>query len=109
MAPFAALSRPVTGIRNKSLIVTFPGSPKACKENLSAIINILPHGLDLLKDNGSSSSHHKHKHHHNHHGHHKHYNKGHHHHSCVHRSDTHGHHEGLSVSLDAPGKQNKKI
>ena len=99
MTPFAALSRPVTGIRKKSIIITFPGSPKACKENLSAILNILPHGLDLLKDKASSSSHHKHHHHHGHHD-----NKNHHHHSCVHRSDTHGHHEGLSVSLDTPGK-----
>ncbi|KAI7850827.1 MoaB/Mog domain-containing protein [Circinella umbellata] len=89
VTPFAALSRPVTGIRKKSFIITFPGSPKACKENLSAILNILPHGLDLLKDKASSSSHHKH----------------HHHHSCVHRSDTHGHHEGLSVSLDTPVSQ----
>ncbi|KAG2221027.1 hypothetical protein INT45_009276 [Circinella minor] len=100
VTPFAALSRPVTGIRKKSLIITFPGSPKACKENISAILNILPHGLDLLKDR-ASSSHHKHHHH----GHHNNKEHHHHHHSCVHRSDTHGHHEGLSVSLDTPVSQ----
>ncbi|KAI9251977.1 MoaB/Mog domain-containing protein [Sporodiniella umbellata] len=50
ITPMAALSRPVTGIRNKTIIVTFPGSPKACTENLSAIVKILPHALDLLLD-----------------------------------------------------------
>ncbi|KAL0072898.1 MoaB/Mog domain-containing protein [Phycomyces blakesleeanus] len=49
ITPFAALSRPVTGIRNKTLIITLPGSPKACKENMAAIINVLPHGLDLIR------------------------------------------------------------
>ncbi|KAI9269302.1 MoaB/Mog domain-containing protein [Phascolomyces articulosus] len=101
ITPFAALSRPVTGIRKNSLVVTFPGSPKACKENLSAILNILPHGLDLLKDQQQNTS--LHKHHHGHGHKHHHHHKGHH--SCVHRSDTHGHHEGRSISLDAPVSQ----
>ncbi len=34
--PLAALSRPVAGVRGKTLIVTLPGSPKAVKENIEA-------------------------------------------------------------------------
>lgn len=37
------MSRPVAGVRNKSIIVTLPGSPKAAKENLQAIVKTLPH------------------------------------------------------------------
>lgn len=37
------MSRPVAGVRNKTLIVTLPGSPKGAKENLLAIIKLLPH------------------------------------------------------------------
>ncbi|KAG2210908.1 hypothetical protein INT47_000062 [Mucor saturninus] len=53
VTPFAALSRPVTGIRDKTMIITLPGSPKACQENMSAILNLLPHALDLLTDQKS--------------------------------------------------------
>ncbi|KAI8641902.1 MoaB/Mog domain-containing protein [Parasitella parasitica] len=48
ITPFAALSRPITGIRNKTLIITLPGSPKACKENMDAVFKVLPHSLDLI-------------------------------------------------------------
>ncbi|CAJ0640404.1 11947_t:CDS:2 [Entrophospora sp. SA101] len=47
--PFAALSRPISGIRGETIVITLPGSPKAVKENLEAIINILPHAIDLVK------------------------------------------------------------
>ncbi|KXJ85509.1 gephyrin [Microdochium bolleyi] len=43
VTPFAMMSRPVAGVRNKSVIVTLPGSPKGAKENLQAIIKTLPH------------------------------------------------------------------
>ncbi|GAA5800498.1 hypothetical protein HPULCUR_005929 [Helicostylum pulchrum] len=50
ITPFAALSRPITGIRNKTMIITLPGSPKACQENMDAVLKVLPHALDLLLD-----------------------------------------------------------
>lgn len=43
VTPFAMMSRPVAGVRNKTLIITLPGSPKGAKENLEAIIKLLPH------------------------------------------------------------------
>ncbi|KAI9302176.1 hypothetical protein BJ944DRAFT_124524 [Cunninghamella echinulata] len=48
--PFAALSRLVTGFRDKTLIVTLPGSPKACRENMDALLPILPHALQLVRN-----------------------------------------------------------
>jgi gephyrin len=37
------MSRPVAGVRNKTVIVTLPGSPKGAKENLLAVLKLLPH------------------------------------------------------------------
>ncbi|KAI9705517.1 MAG: hypothetical protein M1836_006272 [Candelina mexicana] len=39
----ALMSRPVAGVRNKSIIITLPGSPKGAKENLQSVIKLLPH------------------------------------------------------------------
>ena len=39
----ALMSRPAAGVRNKTLIITLPGSPKGARENLQAIIKLLPH------------------------------------------------------------------
>jgi molybdenum cofactor synthesis domain-containing protein len=44
----AMLSRAVSVIRGKTLIVNLPGSPKAVRENLEYIIGELRHGLDIL-------------------------------------------------------------
>jgi len=49
--PLAALSRGVCGVRGKSLILNLPGSPKAAVESLEAVLEILPHALDLLRGN----------------------------------------------------------
>ncbi|KAI0538445.1 molybdenum cofactor synthesis domain-containing protein [Xylaria digitata] len=43
VTPFAMMSRPVAGVRNGTVIVTLPGSPKGAKENLEAILKMLPH------------------------------------------------------------------
>jgi molybdenum cofactor synthesis domain-containing protein len=45
----AMLSRAVAGIRGKCLIINLPGSPKAVKENLEAVLPALGHGLDMLR------------------------------------------------------------
>ncbi|XP_031635110.1 molybdenum cofactor synthesis protein cinnamon [Contarinia nasturtii] len=45
---FAALSRAVCGIRNKTLICNMPGSPKAVEECFMAIVDVLPHAIDLI-------------------------------------------------------------
>ncbi len=46
----AMLSRSVAGIRGKSLIVNLPGSSKGAKESLEAILEALPHGLDMIAE-----------------------------------------------------------
>lgn len=37
------MSRPVAGVRNKTLILTLPGSPKGAQENLQSVLKLLPH------------------------------------------------------------------
>lgn len=49
----AMLSRAVSGIRKKTLIVNLPGSPKAVRESLLYISEELMHGLDILNSNDS--------------------------------------------------------
>ena len=49
ITPKAMLSRQVSGIRKKTLIVNMPGSPKAVKEGLDFILKPLAHGLGILR------------------------------------------------------------
>jgi len=46
--PLAALSRGVCGIRGKSMILNTPGSPRGAVKSLEAVIDLLPHALQLL-------------------------------------------------------------
>jgi molybdopterin adenylyltransferase len=47
--PLAALSRSLAGIRGNVLIVNLPGSPKGAVESLDAIVELVPHVLELLR------------------------------------------------------------
>lgn len=49
ITPHAMLSRGVSAIRGKTLIVNMPGSPKACMESMDVFMDALPHGLALLR------------------------------------------------------------
>ena len=90
------MSRPVAGVRNKTLIVTLPGSPKGAKENLQAVLGLMPHacqqaaggdsraihagGVKKLEEDAGVSSNKRQKHHHHDHVHshdHIHSNGGH--------------------------------
>ena len=46
--PFATLSRAIAGTRGKVLIVNLPGSPQGAVESLDAIVEVVPHVLQLL-------------------------------------------------------------
>lgn len=45
----AMLSRGVSVIRGKTLIINLPGSPKAVEESLDVFLGAIPHGLGLLR------------------------------------------------------------
>ncbi len=54
----AMLSRGIAGIRGRTLIINLPGSPKAVRENMAALLPILPHALALLNEEpGSEAGH----------------------------------------------------
>jgi len=56
ITPHAMLSRVVTGIRGRTLIINLPGSPKGAVENLQVVVPVLPHAVQLLQEDASSES-----------------------------------------------------
>lgn len=52
VTPRAMLSRAVAGIRGCSLLLNLPGSEKAARENLAAVIGALEHGLHMIAAEG---------------------------------------------------------
>jgi molybdenum cofactor synthesis domain-containing protein len=53
--PMAALTRATAGTVGNTLVVNLPGSPRGATENLGAILEVLPHALQLL---GGDNRHH---------------------------------------------------
>jgi molybdenum cofactor synthesis domain-containing protein len=53
ITPKAMLSRAVAGIRDNTLIINLPGSPKGAVENLNFALPALPHGLEILQGTGA--------------------------------------------------------
>ena len=54
ITPKGCLSRGICGLRGRSLIINLPGSEKAAKENLAAILDPLHHGVQMLLSEGSA-------------------------------------------------------
>lgn len=52
ITPKAMLSRAISGIRDDSLIINLPGSPKGAVENLQFVLPAIPHGIEILKGTG---------------------------------------------------------
>jgi len=47
------LSRAVAGVKGRSLIINLPGSPKAVKENLAVILDVIPHAIEKIRGDPS--------------------------------------------------------
>jgi molybdenum cofactor synthesis domain-containing protein len=43
------LSRAVAGVKGRTLIINLPGSPKAVRENLEVILDVIPHAVEKIK------------------------------------------------------------
>lgn len=56
ITPHAMLSRGAAGIRGRTLIVNLPGSPRAALENLDVILPVLPHAIQLLREDENAES-----------------------------------------------------
>lgn len=54
ITPKAMLSRAVSGIRGKTLIINLPGSPKAVRESLETVLPVLSHAVETLSGNTQS-------------------------------------------------------
>ncbi|MFZ5883283.1 MAG: MogA/MoaB family molybdenum cofactor biosynthesis protein [Chloroflexota bacterium] len=58
ITPHAMLSRVAAGIRKRTLIINLPGSPKGAVENLQVVLPVLPHAVQLLREDPQSESSH---------------------------------------------------
>jgi molybdopterin adenylyltransferase len=56
ITPHAMLSRAVAGIRRKTILINLPGSPKAAVENFLVIVPVLPHAVQLLKEDPAAET-----------------------------------------------------
>lgn len=50
VTPHAMLSRAISGIRKRTLIINLPGSPKGATENLQVVFPALEHAVKLLRE-----------------------------------------------------------
>jgi molybdenum cofactor synthesis domain-containing protein len=58
--PHAMLSRALSGIRKRTLIINLPGSPRGAVENLQVLFPALPHAVELLREAPDSEQSHMH-------------------------------------------------
>lgn len=54
ITPHAMLSRAVAGIRKRTLIINLPGSPAGAVENLQVVLSVLPHAVQLLREDAQA-------------------------------------------------------
>ena len=59
LTPHAMLSRAVVGIRDRTIIINLPGSPKAACENLTVAFPVIPHAIQLLNEDPNSEAGHQ--------------------------------------------------
>ncbi len=59
ITPHAMLSRAISGIRARTLIINLPGSPRGATENLAVLIPVLPHAVQLLQEDPSAEAGHR--------------------------------------------------
>ncbi|UCH60153.1 MAG: MogA/MoaB family molybdenum cofactor biosynthesis protein [Anaerolineales bacterium] len=59
LTPHAMLSRATAGVRGACLVVNLPGSPKGAVENLQVILPVLPHAVQLLREDPQAEAGHQ--------------------------------------------------
>ena len=59
ITPHAMLSRAVTGIRGRTIIINLPGSPKGAVESLQVVAGVLEHAVQLLRENKDAEAGHE--------------------------------------------------
>jgi molybdopterin adenylyltransferase len=57
--PRAMLSRALAGTRGETLIINLPGSPRGVEESLGAILQVLPHAIEIVKGEGADCASHR--------------------------------------------------